>query len=75
MFDDVFRSKVLHERGKRAFQRALESMEECRPKLTRRREIEECDRIIQLFKEATETGYVSDELERLIDLISLWIMI
>ena len=68
MFYDVFESKVLDEHGKRKLQKALESFEEWRPKVKRRRELEEFDRIIQLFKEAIQTGYVSDELEQLIDL-------
>jgi len=68
MFYDVFESKVLDGRGKRKLQKALESFEEWRPKVKRRRELEEFDRIIQLFEEAIETGYVSDELEHLINL-------
>ena len=68
MFYDVFESKVLDERGNRKLQKALESFEEWRPNVKRRRELEEFDRIIQLFKEAIETGYVSDELEHLINL-------
>jgi hypothetical protein len=69
MFDDIFRSKVLDERGKRAYQAALKSLETSRQALERQREnIEYFDRLIRLFKEAIETGFVSEELDYEINL-------
>ena len=69
MSDDVFRSRVLDEPGKRAYQAALNSLETARRESEQQREnIESLDRLIRLFKEAIETGFVSDELEYEINL-------
>ena len=54
MFDDLFESKVLDERGKRRLQLALEALEECMPKVKQPREIEQFDPIVQLSKKPSK---------------------
>ena len=61
--------KALDEQEKKQFQWALRSLEEWRPRLLHAQESTEYfDRLIRLFKEAIETGFVSDELEYEINL-------
>jgi hypothetical protein len=56
--------KALDEQETKQFQWALKSLEDWRPRLLHAQESTEYfDRLIQLFKEAIKTGFVSDELE------------